>query len=135
MHHRHSLVLQALSRPRKGNVTTVTTVQGDVEAGFKEADHVIEYDLKLPAFASICLTLRLGGLVGRRSLSGEGKALHIEGAVRERQAISAMYKVPLEKTIQKGLFMGGKYCDWGLRKLGNHTAFSQKNRQTGTLCQ
>jgi CO/xanthine dehydrogenase Mo-binding subunit len=24
--------------------------------------------------------------------------------------------MPLEKTIQQGLFQGGKYCDWGLRK-------------------
>ncbi|NLP37539.1 MAG: xanthine dehydrogenase family protein molybdopterin-binding subunit [Firmicutes bacterium] len=120
---------------KKGNVTTVTTVQGDVEAGFKEADHVIEYDLKLPAFASH-MPNPSGSVAWWEEdpYLGEGKALHIEGAVRERQAISAMYKVPLEKTIQKGLFMGGKYCDWGLRKSQEITPLLAKRTGRPVRC-
>ncbi|NLM52407.1 MAG: xanthine dehydrogenase family protein molybdopterin-binding subunit [Firmicutes bacterium] len=120
---------------KKGNVTTVTTVQGDVEAGFKEADHVIEYELKLPAFAS-----RMPNPSGSVAwweddpYLGEGKALHIEGAVRERQAISAMYNVPLEKVVQKGLFMGGKYCDWGLRKSQEITPLLAKRTGRPVRC-
>jgi CO/xanthine dehydrogenase Mo-binding subunit len=26
-----------------------------------------------------------------------------------------MYGMPSEKTVQEGLFQGGKYCDWGMR--------------------
>ncbi|NLN06920.1 MAG: xanthine dehydrogenase family protein molybdopterin-binding subunit [Firmicutes bacterium] len=120
---------------KKGNVTTVTTVQGDIEAGFKEADHIIEYDLKLPAF---CAHLpNPSGSVAwweEDPYLGEGKALHIEGAVRERKAISRMYNMPLEKTIQKGLFMGGKYCDWGLRKSQEITPFLAKRTGRPVRC-
>ncbi|HHX73946.1 MAG TPA: xanthine dehydrogenase family protein molybdopterin-binding subunit [Firmicutes bacterium] len=120
---------------KKGNVTTVTTVQGDIEAGFAEADHVIEYDLKLPAFASH-MPNPSGSVAWweENPYLGEGKALHIEGAVRERRAISAMYKVPLEKTIQKGLFMGGKYCDWGLRKSQEITPLLSKRTGRPVRC-
>ncbi len=103
--------------PKKGNVSYSNTVQGDIEEGYKQADHVIEYDLYLPPFASHMPNP--SGSVAWWSddfYHGEGKTLHIEGAVRERYAISAMYNMPLEKTVQEGLFMGGKYCDWGLRK-------------------
>ncbi|MCL1895335.1 MAG: molybdopterin-dependent oxidoreductase, partial [Clostridiales bacterium] len=44
------------------------------------------------------------------------KNLYIEGVVREKDAISSMYDMPQDRTIQTGLFMGGKYCDWGLRR-------------------
>ncbi len=103
--------------PKKGNVAYSNTVQGDIEAGYKAADHVLEYDLYLPAFAAH-LPNPSGSVAwwSDEFYHGEGKTLHIEGAVRERHAIAAMYGMPLEKTIQEGLFMGGKYCDWGLRR-------------------
>ena len=38
--------------PKQGNISYSYVIDGDIEAGFKEADHVIEYDLTIPAFAS-----------------------------------------------------------------------------------
>ena len=103
--------------PKRGNVYSSYMTSGDIEAGFGEADHIAGYSLYTPAFASHMPNP--SGSVAWWSgdpYQGEGKNLHIEGAVREKYAISATYGVPDEKTIQEGLFMGGKYCDWGLRK-------------------
>jgi putative selenate reductase molybdopterin-binding subunit len=36
----------------KGNVLTVSKIDGDVEAGFKQADQTIEFDFVLPPYAS-----------------------------------------------------------------------------------
>jgi CO/xanthine dehydrogenase Mo-binding subunit len=125
----------AVNPPRKGNVTYSNLVSGDLEAGFKEADDVIEYDIYLPPFAS-----RFPNPSGSVAwwaddpYHGEGKSLHIEGAVRERQAISAMYGTPLDKTIQEGLFMGGKYCDWGLRKSQEITPLLAKRTGRPVRC-
>ena len=103
--------------PRKGNVTFSDVITGDVDSGFATADHVIEYELYMPSFAAL-LPNPSGSVAwwDDDMYYGEGKTLHVEGAVRERKAVSNMYRQPLEKTVQKGLFMGGKYCDWGLRK-------------------
>ncbi len=121
--------------PKKGNVSYAIMVSGDPDAGFKDADHIVEYDLYLPAFASHMPNP--SGSVAWWSddfYSGEGKNLHIEGAVRERNAISAMYDMPLEKTIQEGLFMGGKYCDWGLRKSQEITPLLAKRTGRPVRC-
>ena len=125
----------ASNPPKKGNVSYSNVVSGDIEAGFKEADDIIEYDLYLPAFAS-----HMPNPSGSVSwwfddpYHGEGKSLHIEGAVRERQAISTMYGIPLEKTVQEGLFMGGKYCDWGLRKSQEITPLLAKRTGRPVRC-
>jgi CO/xanthine dehydrogenase Mo-binding subunit len=103
--------------PKKGNVSYATVVQGNIEAGFAEAEQILEYDLKLPAFAS-----HIPNPPGSVAwwfddpYHGEGKSLHIEGAVQRKDAIGAMYGMTPEKTVQEGLFQGGKYCDWGMRK-------------------
>ena len=103
--------------PKTGNVYFSNLASGDVEQGFKDADQVIEFDLYMPAFASH-MPNPSGSVAWWTNdpYQGEGPNLHIEGAVREKNAISAMYHMPQEKTIQEGLFMGGKYCDWGLRR-------------------
>ena len=103
--------------PKKGNVYYSNMAAGDVEKGFAEADHIIEYKLYMPAF-SVNMPNPSGSVAWWEDepYQGEGKNLHIEGTVREKDAISAMYNVPREKTIQEGLFQGGKYCDWGLRR-------------------
>ncbi len=121
--------------PKKGNVSYSNMVMGDVEEGFKQADHVIEYDLTLPAFAS--QFPNPSGSVAwwyDDFYQGEGKSLHIEGAVRERRAISNMYHQPMEKTVQEGLFMGGKYCDWGLRKSQEITPLLAKRTGRPVRC-
>jgi CO/xanthine dehydrogenase Mo-binding subunit len=103
--------------PKRGNVYTSILASGDIDAGFAEADHTVSYSLRLPPFASHMPNPP--GSVAWWSddfYHGEGKSLHIEGAVREKDSISRMYGLPPEKTVQEGLFMGGKYCDWGIRK-------------------
>ncbi len=103
--------------PKKGNVFYSNVNQGDVEAGFREADHIIEYDLNMPAFSS-----HIPNPAGSVAwwfddpYHGEGKSLHIEGAVQRRESVGGMYRMPPEKVVQRGLFQGGKYCDWGMRK-------------------
>ena len=103
--------------PKQGNVYYSNMYAGDVEAGFAEADKIIEYKLYMPAY-SVNMPNTPGSVAWWEDepYQGEGKNLHIEGAVREKNAISSMYNMPQEKTIQEGLFQGGKYCDWGLRK-------------------
>ncbi len=106
----------------KGNVTIAANSRGDVEAGFKEADQIIEYDFNMPAFcghvpnpyASVAYWY-FNPLQG-----SEQQSLHIEGAVWTasggKDSVGGMYGLPPEMVKQEGLFQGGKYCDWGLRK-------------------
>ena len=103
--------------PKQGNVYFSNMASGDVEKGFAEADKIAEYKLYMPAY-SVNMPNPSGSVAWWEDepYQGEGKNLHIEGAVREKNAISAMYGMPNEKTIQEGLFQGGKYCDWGLRR-------------------
>ena len=120
---------------KKGNVYYAYMSSGDVDAGFGEADHIAEYSLYMPAFAAT-LPNPSGSVAwwSRDPYQGEGDNLHIEGAVREKHAISATYGVPDEKTIQEGLFMGGKYCDWGLRKSQEITPFLAKRTGRPVRC-
>jgi len=103
--------------PKKGNVSYSNVSQGDVEAGFKQADHVVEYDLNMPAFSSH-IPNPSGSVAWWEDIpyNGLGKSLHIEGAVQRKDSVGGMYGMTPEKTIQEGLFQGGKYCDWGTRK-------------------
>ncbi|MDR1328204.1 MAG: molybdopterin-dependent oxidoreductase [Oscillospiraceae bacterium] len=103
--------------PKRGNVAYSDSVSGDVDEGFREAEHIVEYSMYMPPFASH-MPNPSGSVAWWEDdfYFGEGKSLHIEGAVRERRAVAQMYNMPEDKTVQEGLFMGGKYCDWGLRK-------------------
>jgi CO/xanthine dehydrogenase Mo-binding subunit len=103
--------------PKKGNVSYSNVNQGDVEAGFKEADHIIEFDLNMPSFSSH-IPNPSGSVAWwfDDPYHGEGQSLHIEGAVQRKDAVGRMFGMPPEKTVQRGLFQGGKYCDWGMRK-------------------
>ena len=48
---------------------------------------------------------------------GEGKSLRIEGIPAwTEDAIADMYRMPSEKIFREGMFLGGRYCDWGNRK-------------------
>ena len=121
--------------PKKGNVYYANMSAGDVDAGFNEADHIAEYKLYTPAFAAH-MPNPSGSVAWwtRDPYQGEGDNLHIEGAVREKYAISGTYDVPDEKTIQEGLFMGGKYCDWGLRKSQEITPLLAKRTGRPVRC-
>ncbi len=103
--------------PKKHNVTHVVTAQGDVDKALKESKNVIEYQLKLPTFASHIPNPPASVAWWEDDpYLGEGPNMHIEGAVQRREQIAQLYHMPVEKTIQTGLFQGGKYCDWGMRK-------------------
>ena len=102
----------------KGNVTVASNVQGDVEAGFKEADQVIEYDFNMPAFCGHMPNPPASAAYWYDDpmQSSDQKSLHLEGAVQRKDSVGGMYGLPSEKVKQEGLFQGGKYCDWGTRK-------------------
>ena len=121
--------------PKKGNVYSAYLTSGDIEAGFAEADHIVDYFMYMPAFATNQPNPH-GSVAwwSRDPYQGEGENLHIEGAVRERWRISDFYGVPEEKTIQEGLFMGGKYCDWGIRKAQEITPLLAKRTGRPVRC-
>ena len=121
--------------PKKGNVYHVELISGDIVEGFTAADHIVEYDMYTPAFAAH-LPNPSGSIAwwSKDPYQGDGPNLHIEGAVREKHAISVMYGLPDEKTIQEGLFMGGKYCDWGLRKSQEITPLLAKRTGRPVRC-
>ena len=120
-------ILDEDTPPKRGNVYSAYMSSGDIEAGFNDADHIVDYELYLPPFASV-MPNPSGSVAwwSRDPYRGEEDSLHIEGAVREKDAISRTYEMPKDKTIQEGLFMGGKYCDWGLRKSQEITPFLAK---------
>ena len=105
--------------PKKGNVSYSNVNAGDVEAGFRAADHIIEYNVNIPSFSG-----HIPNPVGSvawwfpNTYHGEGLNLQIEGVgtPNDPGTISNMYKIPPEKVFQECLLVGGRYCDWGLRK-------------------
>jgi CO/xanthine dehydrogenase Mo-binding subunit len=101
----------------KGNVLTVDKVDGDVEAGFKMADQIIEFDFVLPPYASH-IPNPPGGLAYwyDDQMASEGQDLWIEGTAQGADQIAILYNLPLDKVHQVALYQGGKYCDWDLRK-------------------
>ncbi|MDR0311047.1 MAG: molybdopterin-dependent oxidoreductase, partial [Acidobacteriota bacterium] len=128
--------VKSKAKPQKqGNVSYSNVLQGDIEAGFKQADHIIEYELTLPPLSSH-IPNPSGSVAwwGIDPYLGSEECLHIEGAVRERPGLSALYGMPLEKTIQQGLFQGGKYCDWGLRKSQRITPLLAKRTGRPVRC-
>jgi CO/xanthine dehydrogenase Mo-binding subunit len=113
--------------PKKGNVSYSNQEQGDMEKGFREADHVIEYDLNMPTYASASPNPH-GSVawwfddpyLGTDTLHIEGAVWHASGG---KNAIAQMYGLTPEKTVQEGLFQGGKYCDWTIRRSQQITPF------------
>ena len=102
--------------PKQGNVAYSNVIQGDVEDGFKQADHIMEYDMYMPCLLRACpQPTRFGGVVVETAYTARAKPRTLKapsGDVLPRSA--RMYDTPLEKVVQEGLFMGGRYCDWGL---------------------
>ncbi len=101
----------------KGNVVVAKKIDGDIEAGFRQADQIIEFDFVLPAYASV-IPNPSGSMAHwyDDQLSGEGEVLRIEGATQGDAQIAGLYKLPPEKVNQVTMYQGGKYCDWGFRK-------------------
>jgi CO/xanthine dehydrogenase Mo-binding subunit len=103
--------------PKKGNVSYSNKNDGDVEKGFKEADHIIEYNVNTAAFAGH-IPNPLGTVAWwfDDPLHGEGKNLQIEGVPWGHDQVAGMNRVAADKVFQECMFVGGRYCDWGIRK-------------------
>ena len=101
----------------KGNITPASKIDGDIEAGFKQADQTVEFDFVLPPYASH-IPNPSGGMAHwyEDQNSGEGTSIYIEGATQGAAQVAGLYRLPLEKVNQATLYQGGKYCDWGFRK-------------------
>ncbi len=116
--------------PKQGNVNFSNQNKGDVEKGLKEADYIIEYDLNMPTYASASPNPH-GSVawwfddpyLGRDNIHIEGAVWHASGG---KNAIAQLYGLPPEKTVQEGLFQGGKYCDWTIRRSQQITPFLAK---------
>lgn len=110
-------VIRELPAGAKGNVQVTEVIDGDVEAGFKQADQIIEFDFQFPPYAS-----HIPNPSGSMAywyddqMATEGKDLWIEGAAQATDYVSIIYKMPLDKVHQVTLYQGGKYCDWGIRR-------------------
>ncbi len=103
--------------PKKGNVSYSNVNDGDVEAGFREADHIIEFDVNTAAFCG-----HIPNPVGSAAYwfdspyHGDGKNLRVEGVPWGHGQVVSMYRMPAEKVFQECMLVGGRYCDWGIRK-------------------
>ncbi len=98
----------------KGNFAT-----GDVEAGFKEADQIAEFDWAQSLMASHIPNPN-GSVAwwAQDPLGIEGPALYIEGVFPTWGAyqLRPMYNVNFDKLYRGTTFQGGKYCDWMFRR-------------------
>jgi CO/xanthine dehydrogenase Mo-binding subunit len=103
--------------PKKGNVSYSNVNDGDIEAGFREADHIVEFDVNTSAFCGH-IPNPVGGVAYwfDDPYHGEGKSLHIEGTPWGHDQVVRMYQMPPEKVFQNCMLVGGRYCDWGIRK-------------------
>jgi CO/xanthine dehydrogenase Mo-binding subunit len=94
-------------------------VPGNVEAGFKEADQIVEFDWAQSLMASHIPNPN--GSVAwweQQYLSSEGPTLFIEGIYPTWGSfeLRPMYNVAYDKLYRGTTFQGGKYCDWMLRR-------------------
>jgi CO/xanthine dehydrogenase Mo-binding subunit len=103
--------------PKKGNVSFSNVSAGNVEEGFKQADHIIEYDVNTAAFSGH-IPNPMGSVAWwfDDPLHGAGKSLQIEGNPWGHGSVANSNRVPAEKVFQSCMFVGGRYCDWGARK-------------------
>jgi len=121
--------------PKKGNVSYSIVNDGDIEKGFKEADHIIEYDMKTSAFSG-----HIPNPTGTVAwwfdspLYGEGKNLRIEGIPWGHDSVARMNGVSGDKVFQECMFVGGRYCDWGSRKTQQITPMLAKRTGRPVRC-
>jgi CO/xanthine dehydrogenase Mo-binding subunit len=92
---------------------------GDVEAGFRASDHIVEFDWGHSKTASHPPNPNASvAWWAQEPWGGEGSALFIEGISPTWGAfqLMPMYHVTFDKLHRKTLFQGGRYCDWIIRR-------------------
>jgi CO/xanthine dehydrogenase Mo-binding subunit len=92
---------------------------GDVEAGFRESDHIVEFDWAHARTASHIPNPNGSVAWWAQDPWGvEGPTLYIEGVSPTWGAFQLLplYKVTFDKLHRGTLFQGGKYCDWIIRR-------------------
>ncbi len=103
----------------KGNVQLTEFNMGDVEAGFKRADQIIEFDWALSLFSSH-MPNPSGSLAwwADNPVGGQGPTLFLEGIPPTWGAsiLRPLYKLPFDKIYRNTIFQGGRYCDFGTRR-------------------
>ena len=119
--------------PKEGNVSHAGLDEGDAEKAMAGSEYTLEFDMNMPSYGSVMPNVP-GSLGWWEEDPYKGTTLHIEGAVRNRQPIAQSYAMPLENTIQEGLFMGGRYCDWGLRRSQEITPLLSKRTGRPVRC-
>jgi CO/xanthine dehydrogenase Mo-binding subunit len=101
----------------KGLVSNFTA--GDIEAGFKESDHIIEFDWFHSRTASHIPNPN-GSVAwwAQDTWGSEGPTLYIEGISPTWGAFQLLplYNLTFDKLRRGTLFQGGKYCDWIIRR-------------------
>ena len=121
--------------PKEGNVSHAGLDEGDADKAMAGSEYTLEFDMNMPSYGSVMPNIP--GSLGwweDDPYHGGGPSLHIEGAVRNREPIARSYHMPIEKTIQEGLFMGGRYCDWGLRRSQEITPLLSKRTGRPVRC-
>jgi len=102
-----------------GNVQLTNYSQGDAEAGFRQADQVIEFDWAISLFSSH-LPNPSGGVAWWYDdpVGTDGPSLFVEGIPPTWGAsiLRPMYKLTFDKIYRNTIFQGGRYCDFGVRR-------------------
>jgi xanthine dehydrogenase molybdenum-binding subunit len=110
---------------------------GDVEAGFREADHVAEFDWAQPRRASHPPNPNVSVAWWAQDPWGTpGDTLYIEGICPTWGSfeLRPMYNVTYDKLFRKTLFQGGRYCDWFHRRSQMVTPFLAKRTGRPVRC-
>ncbi|NLT65916.1 MAG: xanthine dehydrogenase family protein molybdopterin-binding subunit [Acidobacteria bacterium] len=112
-------------------------ITGDIEAGFKEADQIVEFDWTQALMASHIPNPN-GSLSwwAQDPLGVEGPALYIEGIPPTWGSfeLRPMYNVTYDKLYRGTMFQGGKYCDWMFRRASLITPLLAKRTGKPVRC-
>jgi CO/xanthine dehydrogenase Mo-binding subunit len=110
---------------------------GDVESGFREADHIVEFDWAHSLTASHIPNPN-GSLSwwDQDPLGVEGPTLYIEGVCPTWGAfqLRPMYDLTFDKLYRGTTFQGGKYCDWFIRRAALITPLLAKRTGRPVRC-
>ncbi len=121
----------------QSEISTSSFAEGDVEAGFKEADELVEFDWSL-AFLTAHTPNPHGSVSWwhQDPVGVEGPTLFIEGIPPTWGGfqLRPMYNLTFDKLFRNTTFQGGKYCDWRLRRAALITPLLAKRTGRPVRC-